>query len=534
MLVPPSLRSARPLNVASRSRTGRYDRLIDSLLLPRAIVLVCVILLAGLNSLIVQQVVEGRKEALVRGDEAQTLQHRALLSQIEQTLNLYEYVVSDLAGRRDTPALNDELRRLGALDAKLLDLLVLSRDGQIQHWSGEGPPPEVADREYFTALRDDPLRRLYIGPVRSSRAHPDRWFFSLSRPVRALDGSLDSVIVAIIDLSVFNRDLAEALAVEGAGLGIIKTDGHVITRLPIVTDRPMEERVKLPADLPPVGSSPGMLKRESVSPFDKALRRQTWTYLPDHELWVITSITRDRMLSLWWSGVKDAIPLWVALNLVLIAGALAMLAASRRNLRSMRALQDLTARLETQASVDPLTGAYNRRHFLQVAEREWARCRRYAEDGALLLVDADQFKGLKGSHGGACCDALLRDMARAVTQSLRQPDLLGRYAADTLIVYLPNTDPMGALDVAERIRERLAGHTLRWHNGGVSSTVSIGVASVGATHVTLESLVQDGLSALQAAKEAGRNCVRAAPIQPRATPARPPSAASGGPRARRP
>jgi diguanylate cyclase len=121
-----------------------------------------------------------------------------------------------------------------------------------------------------------------------------------------------------------------------------------------------------------------------------------------------------------------------------------------------------------------------------------------------------------------------------VTQSLRQPDLLARYGAEALIVYLPNTDPMGALDVAERIRERVAGHTLRWQSGGVSSTVSIGVASVGATHVTLDSLVQDGLSALQVAKDAGRNCVRAAPIQPRATPARPPSAASGGPRARRP
>ena len=100
-------------------------------------------------------------------------------------------------------------------------------------------------------------------------------------------------------------------------------------------------------------------------------------------------------------------------------------------------------------------------------------------------------------------------------------------AAEALIVYLPNTDPMGALDVAERIRERIAGHTLRWQNGGVSSTVSIGVASVGATHVTLDSLVQDALGALQAAKDAGRNCVRAAPIQPRATPARPPSTASG-------
>jgi hypothetical protein len=60
------------------------------------------------------------------------------------------------------------------------------------------------------------------------------------------------------------------------------------------------------------------------------------------------------------------------------------------------------------------------------------------------------------------------------------------------------------------------------------------VASVGATHVTLESLVQDALGALQAAKDAGRNCVRAAPIQPRATPTRPPSAAPGGSRARRP
>ena len=84
-----------------------------------------------------------------------------------------------------------------------------------------------------------------------------------------------------------------------------------------------------------------------------------------------------------------------------------------------------------------------------------------------------------------------------MTQSLRQPDLLARYGAEALIVYLPNTDPMGALDVAERIRERVAGHTLRWQNGGVSSTVSIGVASVGATHVTLDSLVQDALGALQ-------------------------------------
>lgn len=215
---------------------------------------------------------------------------------------------------------------------------------------------------------------------------------------------------------------------------------------------------------------------------------------------------------------------------LLIAGALAFVLSpflAAWLLRLMFQLHAARQRQSVTATQDDLTGAHNRRHFLQVAEREWARCRRYSEDGALLLIDADQFKSLKGSHGAACCDALLRDLTRLVTQSLRQPDLLARYGAEALIVYLPNTDPMGALDVAERIRERIAGHTLRWQNGGVSSTVSVGVASVGATHLTLDALVQDGLGALQAAKDAGRNCVRAAPIQPRATPVRPPSAASG-------
>jgi diguanylate cyclase (GGDEF)-like protein len=195
-------------------------------------------------------------------------------------------------------------------------------------------------------------------------------------------------------------------------------------------------------------------------------------------------------------------------------------------LRLMFQLEAARQRQISHATQDELTGAHNRRHFLQLAEREWARCRRYTEDGAVLLIDADQFKSLKAAHGAAGCAALLRDLVRVVAQTLREPDLLARYGPEALVVYLPNTDPMGALDVAERIRERIAGNTLRWHNGGVSSTVSIGVASVGATHVTLEALLQDASSALQAAKDAGRNCVRAAPIQPRAAPARPASAAT--------
>ena len=195
-------------------------------------------------------------------------------------------------------------------------------------------------------------------------------------------------------------------------------------------------------------------------------------------------------------------------------------------LRLMFQLDAARQRQSVNATRDDLTGAHNRRHFMQLAEREWARSRRYTEDGALLVIDADQFRSLKSSYGAGCCDALLRELSQVVAQSLRQPDLLARFGPEALILYLPNTDPMGALDVAERIRERVAGHTLRWHNGGVSSTVSIGVASVGAAHVTLEALLQDAQAALQAAKDAGRNCVRAAPVQPRAAPPKPTSAPS--------
>ena len=215
---------------------------------------------------------------------------------------------------------------------------------------------------------------------------------------------------------------------------------------------------------------------------------------------------------------------------LLVAGAMAVVLSpflAAWLLGLMFQLDAARQRQGVNATKDELTGTYNRRYFLQAAEREWARCRRYAEDGALRLVDGDQFKTLRASPGNPWCDALLRDIARVMSQSLRQPDLLSRYAAETMVVYLPNTDPIGALDVAERIRERVAGHTLRWQNAGVSSTVSVGVASVGAAHLTLDALVQDALSALQSAKEAGRNCVRAAPVQPRAAPARPPSTASG-------
>ena len=171
--------------------------------------------------------------------------------------------------------------------------------------------------------------------------------------------------------------------------------------------------------------------------------------------------------------------------------------------------------IDVAATRDALTGAFTQRHFVAATDREWSRIRRHGEDAALLMVDVDHFRAVNDKHGPACGDAALVEITRLASATLRQYDLLARFGGGVLVVYLPHTDPIGALDVAERIRERVAGYRLSWEGQSVGVTVSIGVAAVGADHQALDGVIADAGTALREAKAAGRNCVRAAPVQPR-------------------
>ena len=168
---------------------------------------------------------------------------------------------------------------------------------------------------------------------------------------------------------------------------------------------------------------------------------------------------------------------------------------------------------------DTLTGAFTQRYFLAAADREWSRIRRHGEDAALLMIDADQLQSINQAHGQECGDAMLVHLTRLVGGTLREYDLMARFNAGVLVVYLPHTDPIGAIDVAERIRDRIASFRLNWPSGTVTVTVSVGVAAVGADHATLDTVIGDAGAALREAKLAGRNCVRAAPVPPKRAPA---------------
>lgn len=179
------------------------------------------------------------------------------------------------------------------------------------------------------------------------------------------------------------------------------------------------------------------------------------------------------------------------------------------------ALAQSNGRLELLDADDELSGVGNRRQFLRLAERDWVRCRRYGDEGAMLLIDADYLRRINDTMGRRCGDAVLLEVTRRVNATLRQSDVLARFSDAALAVFLPHTDPLGALDAAERIRQQVASSPFCWNKARLVVTVSVGVAHVHAGQLALEGLIQETEAALRAAKEAGRNCVRAAPIQPR-------------------
>jgi diguanylate cyclase (GGDEF)-like protein len=167
------------------------------------------------------------------------------------------------------------------------------------------------------------------------------------------------------------------------------------------------------------------------------------------------------------------------------------------------------------ALVEGTSGVATRAQFLDLAEREWARARRYGSGAAVLLVDVDRYARLCDVHGAATGDAALRELIRLTAPTLRGADALARFGPSQMAVFLAQADTTGALDVAERIRERA--ESMEVPRAGAASlriTVSVGSASLRPAHLNLQALIMDAEDAVLAARQAGGNCVRAAPVDP--------------------
>lgn len=168
--------------------------------------------------------------------------------------------------------------------------------------------------------------------------------------------------------------------------------------------------------------------------------------------------------------------------------------------------------LRQRAERDHLTQLYNRRHFDHLMSLEWERAQRLAQGQGfcLLLLDLDHFKRFNDELGHAGGDAALCHAAQVLQAACRGIDTLARYGGEEFALLLPGTPLAGGLELAERLRLRLASQGFAHAQAVHQLTVSVGLAhSEGAPD--LQALCRQADQALYAAKAAGRNCVRAAP-----------------------
>ncbi|HVI51413.1 MAG TPA: diguanylate cyclase [Candidatus Sulfotelmatobacter sp.] len=163
--------------------------------------------------------------------------------------------------------------------------------------------------------------------------------------------------------------------------------------------------------------------------------------------------------------------------------------------------------LRRLATIDPLTGAFNRRHFLNSAAHELERALRHSRPLTVLMLDIDHFKAINDGHGHAVGDEAIQTFVRVCGMTLREHDLIGRLGGEEFAILLPETLLEGAVDVAERLRSRVAAVVIPSSCGPVRFTTSIGVCQA-VLGDSVSSLLQRADQALYAAKNAGRDQVR--------------------------
>jgi diguanylate cyclase (GGDEF)-like protein len=179
-------------------------------------------------------------------------------------------------------------------------------------------------------------------------------------------------------------------------------------------------------------------------------------------------------------------PIWIALVAALAFAASAGAATLVLGRRARRNAERLAA-ASAQALTDPLTGVLNRRGFLEAAERELARARRYQRPFALAYVDVRGLKAVNDSAGHQAGDELLRQAVGLLKQSARTADVVGRIGGDELALLLAEQSNDGAQAVANRIRGQVSERrgALRL---GEPWDLTIGTASYPADGHTLDEL----------------------------------------------
>lgn len=159
---------------------------------------------------------------------------------------------------------------------------------------------------------------------------------------------------------------------------------------------------------------------------------------------------------------------------------------------------------------DGLTELFNKRKFDEEAEREASRALRYRRPLSLIAFDLDNFKQINDTYGHLCGDFVLKQIASILREVLRPEQFAARVGGDEFVILCPETELDGAVALAQRLRDRVAGLDYSYCDFKISVTCSFGVARLSTEMKHGVDVYAAADQALYASKRAGRNRVSVA------------------------
>jgi two-component system, cell cycle response regulator len=173
-------------------------------------------------------------------------------------------------------------------------------------------------------------------------------------------------------------------------------------------------------------------------------------------------------------------------------------------------LKERNVQLQREATMDGLTGLFNRAHFDRYIAEQFTAAASKGESLSLIMLDLDTFKAVNDKYGHPAGDQVLRTVSKLLKSAARPQDLAARFGGEEMCLVLPGTARAVAAVIAESVRRAVAGNTIRVGKMSLKVTTSIGLATFepGCPFQQPAHLLKAADLAVYAAKKAGRNCVR--------------------------
>ncbi|WP_431016427.1 sensor domain-containing diguanylate cyclase [Bradyrhizobium pachyrhizi] len=440
-----------------------------------------------------------------RGEEQlarRTLENLAsgIEADISRNIELYDLSLRAVASNLEMPEIRNiskELRQLILFD----HAATAKHFGAIQVFDTKGnltidaasldPRPENrSDEEYFTVQRDNPDAGLYIS---RPMLHRGAYAIVLSRRIVDDEGRFLGVVVGSIRFSYFHDLFGRLNLMPGDTITVLRNDRTIIMRTPFDLDvigKNLAEQLDWKAENLKVGRA--FSGKGPVDDIPRLYVRRS----SSGPLYVVVGKPLEAVFNLWRT---EAIRIGAIMAFLILFVLSATLVLAREIVRRA----DAEDKLEEMATTDALTGLKNRRKFDGEIEREWRRAGRYGQPVALLMIDADHFKGYNDTYGHQAGDQVLVGIAICISDAVRRAgDCPARFGGEEFAVLLPNMTALEAFNLAETIRHKVQ----QWCADELITTVSIGVASMRPTAGQQWSdLIEAADKALYAAKANGRN-----------------------------